>query len=82
VSRGISKRVQRLEVAAGIVTRRCKTPCIACLLAAFGEAERRGLSPVSKPFTGIALEICDGVSHWRTLDDILSGRLEREATKD
>ena len=56
----LEKRIGRLEEAAGIVTRHCRKPCIACLIVVQGTKHH-------------AFEVCDGVSHRRTLEDILSG---------
>ena len=55
----LEKRIERLEEAAGIVTRHCSKPCIACLIVVQGTKQN-------------ALELCDGVSHRQTLEDLAS----------
>ena len=67
MNRTLAKRVGQLEEALGIATRRCSKPCIACLIVVQGTKQP-------------ALEVCDGVSHRRTLEDLVeaSWRLERE----
>ena len=65
MSRELMRRVERLEVVAGIVTRRCKVSCLDCSLRAYlslnGQATERH-----------PLDYCDGVSHRRGLDNILA----------
>ena len=65
MSRELMRRVERLEVAAAIVTRRCKVPCLSCNLVAYSNLNGQtiGRHP---------LDYCDGVSHRQGWDDILA----------